>query len=159
MGAHEVSMLRGLLEANIVPDLIVGTSIGAVNGAIIASGPSLATVDRLAELWTSLGRAAAFEGSVGERLTTIFRKRTHIFDNSALRRLIADALPVESIEDQAGVPDGVAVHVLPTGDPKRFNDLRQYGGAKGDSVTQRIEQSYAATAGYLAEHRLGRSKS
>ncbi|MDH5519801.1 MAG: patatin-like phospholipase family protein, partial [Acidimicrobiia bacterium] len=58
LGAHEVSMLRGLLEANIVPDLIVGTSIGAVNGAIIASGPSLATVDRLAELWTSLGRAA-----------------------------------------------------------------------------------------------------
>ncbi|MDH5225200.1 MAG: patatin-like phospholipase family protein [Actinomycetota bacterium] len=266
LGAHEVGMLQGLLEANIVPDLVVGTSIGAINGAIIASEPSLATVGRLAELWTSLGRATVFQGSVGARLATIFNERTHIFDNSALRRLVAEALSVDRIEDLAvpfecvaasieranvhyftqgsivdavvassavpgllppveidgehfldgglvasipldraidrrateiyvlqvgrieqplevptrpwevalvafeisrrhrfsealaNVPEGVAVHVLPTGDPKRFNDLRQYRGGKGDSVAQRIEQSYEATVAYLAEHRLGRTE-
>ena len=61
-------------------------------------------------------------------------------------------------EALASVPDGVAVHVLPTGDPKRFNDLRQYRGAKGESVGQRIAQSYEATRAYLVEHGLGRTE-
>ena len=33
LGAHEVGMLRALAEAGIRPDLVVGTSIGALNGA------------------------------------------------------------------------------------------------------------------------------
>ena len=37
LGAHEVGMLRALAEAGIRPDLVVGTSIGAVNGAFVAS--------------------------------------------------------------------------------------------------------------------------
>ncbi|HEY2261590.1 MAG TPA: patatin-like phospholipase family protein, partial [Streptosporangiaceae bacterium] len=39
LGAHEVGMLRALSEAGIRPDLVVGTSIGAVNGAFIAADP------------------------------------------------------------------------------------------------------------------------
>ena len=39
LGAHEVGMLRALSAAGIRPDLIVGTSIGAVNGAFVAADP------------------------------------------------------------------------------------------------------------------------
>src|SRR5437879_4212559 len=41
LGANEVGMLRALLERDIRPDLIVGTSIGAINGADIAATPTL----------------------------------------------------------------------------------------------------------------------
>jgi hypothetical protein len=40
LGAHEVGMLRALSEAGIRPDLVVGTSVGAINGAFIAADPA-----------------------------------------------------------------------------------------------------------------------
>jgi NTE family protein len=46
-GAYEVGMLRALLEAGIEPDLVLGTSVGAINGAAFAAEPGLACVERL----------------------------------------------------------------------------------------------------------------
>ena len=46
-------MLRALLEREIVPDLVLGTSIGAVNGAIVAHRPDVSVIGRLTELWQS----------------------------------------------------------------------------------------------------------
>src|SRR5690349_24565476 len=40
LGAHEVGMLRALAEAGITPDVIVGTSVGAINGAFVAADPA-----------------------------------------------------------------------------------------------------------------------
>ena len=37
LGAHEVGMLRALAEAGVRPDLVVGTSIGALNGVLVAA--------------------------------------------------------------------------------------------------------------------------
>ena len=53
LGAHEVGMLRALSEAGIVPDVVVGTSIGAINGAFVAADPAGAAA-RLGLLWLSL---------------------------------------------------------------------------------------------------------
>ena len=50
LGAHEVGMLRALLERGIVPDLVLGTSVGAINGAAVAADPTRRGVERLAEL-------------------------------------------------------------------------------------------------------------
>lgn len=41
MGAHEVGMLRALAESSIEPDVILGTSIGAINGAMFAADPTV----------------------------------------------------------------------------------------------------------------------
>jgi NTE family protein len=48
LGAVQVGMLQALYERGIVPQLIVGTSVGAVNGAFIASRSQ--TVDTAREL-------------------------------------------------------------------------------------------------------------
>src|SRR6266540_7342771 len=56
MGAYEVGMLRALLECDIRPDLVVGNSVGALNGAAIAADPTLSTLDRLEEVWMSLDK-------------------------------------------------------------------------------------------------------
>ena len=50
LGAHEVGMLRALAEAGIKPDLVVGTSIGALNGVLVAADPAGAA-DRLSRMW------------------------------------------------------------------------------------------------------------
>ena len=54
-GAVEIGMLRALLERGIRPDLVVGTSIGAINGALVAMKP----YDLLSTIPTILARARA----------------------------------------------------------------------------------------------------
>ena len=101
LGAHEVGMLHALLERGVVPDLVVGTSVGAINGVAVAAEPSVAAVERLTEMWTAIDRSDVFGGSVFGRLATLVRTRTHLHDADGLRRLLTDALPVERIEDLA----------------------------------------------------------
>ena len=99
LGAHEVGMLRALLERGIVPDVVVGTSIGAINGAAVAAEPTAAAIEHLAAMWGDLEHGDAFGGSVLGRLGTLARRRTHLHDNAGLRTLLAGRLPVARIEE------------------------------------------------------------
>ena len=259
LGAHEVGMLRALLERGIVPDLVLGTSIGAINGAAVAAEPTVAAVRRLADMWTGFERGDVFGGSVLARLGTLARTRTHLHGNEGMRRLLAAALPVDRIEalqipfecvaasietasehwftsgpivdavlassavpgilppveidgehfldggivnsipvgravargakriyvmhvgrvdrplepprwpwevglvafeiarrhrflgDIAGLPEGLEVHVLPTGqaEPPRFSDLKQFRYRDTSRIPDHIEHAYQASSAYL----------
>jgi NTE family protein len=94
LGASEVGMLRALLERDIVPELVVGTSVGAINGAAVASDPTLATVERLAQTWSDIERSDVFAGSLLGRLATLARTGTHLHGNDALRAALTEALPL-----------------------------------------------------------------
>jgi len=85
-------MLRALLERGIVPDLIVGSSVGALNGAFIAADPSTASVERMVDVWTSLSDRGVFGGSVLGQLSTLARHGTHLHTNDGLRRLVDEGL-------------------------------------------------------------------
>jgi NTE family protein len=98
LGAHEVGMLRALLERGIVPDLVVGTSVGAINGAAVATEPSAEMVGRLGETWAAIDRGDLFAGSLLRRLGTLARTGTHLHGNERLRALLTEALPVARIE-------------------------------------------------------------
>jgi NTE family protein len=98
-GAYEVGMLRALLEAGIEPDLIVGTSVGAINGAMLAADPGLDCVVRLERVWTTLDAGGVFEGSLFTRLGTAVRSRTHLHSSEALRRMLNESLADLRIED------------------------------------------------------------
>ncbi|MFV1960370.1 MAG: patatin-like phospholipase family protein [Acidimicrobiia bacterium] len=63
-GAVEVGMLRALNDAGIQPDIILGTSIGAFNGSVIADDPGPVGVQRLADFWDELAGANLFQTSV-----------------------------------------------------------------------------------------------
>ena len=61
LGAVQVGMLQALAEQGIRPDLLVGTSAGAMNAAWVAgNGTSSASLEALADVWRSLRRADAF---------------------------------------------------------------------------------------------------
>ena len=101
LGAHEVGMLRALIERGIVPDLVLGTSIGAINGVAVAADPSVSGVERLTDVWSAIDRNDVFGGSVARRLATLARTRTHLHGNAGLRALLTDALACSRIEELA----------------------------------------------------------
>ncbi|MEV7011371.1 patatin-like phospholipase family protein [Streptosporangium sp. NPDC051022] len=98
LGAHEVGMLRALDEAGIKPDLIVGTSVGALNGVMLAADPGGA-VANLTSLWRSDVVRTAFAGSWVTRLSTLARSGTHLHSAEPLRALLTRRLPVSRIEE------------------------------------------------------------
>lgn len=86
LGAVEVGMLRALFEAGIQPDLILGTSVGALNGALVAADPSEGVIDRLVTLWQSAASSKDVygDGAVGQ-VRRAMRTGTHVYSAKPLR--------------------------------------------------------------------------
>ena len=101
LGAYEVGMLRALLETGITPDLVLGTSVGAVNGVVVAASPSPEAVERLGALWRELDSSGVFAGSMLGRLRTLARTRTSLHTDEPLRELLDRHLPVRTFAELA----------------------------------------------------------
>jgi NTE family protein len=99
LGAHEVGMLRALAESSVVPDVILGTSIGAVNGALFAADPSVEGVTQLTRLWLESNLAEMNPGGLLRRAGTLARTRTHVQSLSEIRERLVRALPVARVEE------------------------------------------------------------
>src|SRR4051812_8060294 len=89
LGAVQAGMLRALYERGIAPDVIVGTSVGALNGAFIASRPqTVSTADALDEIWLELRRGQAFPLTPLPGLLGFLGPRDHLAPDAGLRRLV-----------------------------------------------------------------------
>ena len=93
LGASEVGMLRALVESDVRPDLVLGSIVGAVNGAVFAADPTAATVNRMEALWSRLSDDDVFGGSPFRRMSTLARTRTHTHANQPLRDLLTADVP------------------------------------------------------------------
>ena len=109
LGASQVGMLLGLAKAGITPDLIVGTSVGALNGAWVAMGPDVDGIGALADVWRSLSRNDVFPTRPIVGLLGFLGQRPNLVHDKGLRRLIADHLRFSRLED-APIP----LHVVAT---------------------------------------------
>ena len=98
-GAVELGMLRALVDAGITPDLVVGTSIGAFNGAVFASDPSHGGIAALERLWAEVASADLLGAGLFDRIRVLTKLRVAIQDPEPLRALLDDALPVRTIEE------------------------------------------------------------
>jgi NTE family protein len=101
LGAAEVGMLRALLERGIHPDLVVGTSVGAINGALVAADPTASAVGRLRRVWEDVASQRIFAGSVLARMGTLVRTRTHLHPREPLRDLLTAHLTVQTFAELA----------------------------------------------------------
>lgn len=107
-GAVQVGMLQALLAQGVTPDLIVGSSVGAINGAYLAASPTLENVERLARIWRQLRRQDVFPVSL-RSLAALFGRRSYMVDSHGIRALLEEHLPYRSFEE-ASVP----LHVVAT---------------------------------------------
>ena len=98
LGAHEVGMLQALSEAGIRPDLIVGTSIGAINGALVAADPPGAAA-RLRQMWEGDELRLAFSERLWSRGVRLLRSGTHLHSLEPLSGLLASVLPGDDFAD------------------------------------------------------------
>ncbi|HEY5013619.1 MAG TPA: patatin-like phospholipase family protein [Acidimicrobiia bacterium] len=114
-GVSQVGMLRGLVERGIVPDVVIGTSAGALNGASLCYAPNLTGIARLANVWMGLTTAAVFPGGKISRAWNVVRRGTHLFSNEGLEHLIDEATPARSFADLQ-VPLRVVAADLDTGE-------------------------------------------
>ncbi|NUQ97435.1 MAG: patatin-like phospholipase family protein [Streptomyces sp.] len=88
LGAVQAGMLYALAEHGIMPDLLVGTSAGAVNAAYFAGRPDLAGALHLASVWRELRRSDIFPFQPATALAALTGHRAHLVDNTGLRRLL-----------------------------------------------------------------------
>lgn len=110
LGAVQVGMLQALAERGVRPDLLVGTSAGALNATYVAGhGATSQSLERLADIWRRLHRRDVFPLNAARAAGAVAGAVPSLCSNDALRRLVQQHLPFERLED-AQIP----VHLVAT---------------------------------------------
>ena len=129
LGSIQAGMLEALYERGIRPDLIVGTSAGALNGAFIAERPqTVETAHDLGEVWRGLKRGQVFPTNPLIGALGFLGARDHLVPDSGLRRLIRRHAIANRLEETY-----VPLHVIAT-DVLRGEDVRLSEGPLVDAV-------------------------
>ncbi|MGO9196822.1 MAG: patatin-like phospholipase family protein [Acidimicrobiales bacterium] len=102
-GAVQVGMMRALVERGVIPDVFIGTSIGAINGAGFAGAPTLEGVYLAADVWRRIAASDVFPRSRFHGTWRFLDKRPSVFPIDGLRGVVAAYLRFERLED-APVP-------------------------------------------------------
>jgi NTE family protein len=109
LGAIQVGMLKVLLAHGYQADLVVGSSVGAINAAYFAGDPTPAGVARLEAVWRGMRRGDIFPTHAIGSLIALFSRRSHLIDPVGLARLLQRHLPYQRLE-QAKLP----CHIIAT---------------------------------------------
>ncbi len=115
LGAVQVGMLQALADLEVTPDLLVGTSAGALNAGYLAGhGTDRASVDNLAEVWQRLRTLELFAPDLQRVGLALAGREDSLFSDRALRRLIKRHLKFTDLKD-APIPLWVVATDLLTG--------------------------------------------
>ncbi len=98
-GAAEVGMAQALAARGLQPGIIVGTSVGSINGAVLASAPVDQSVGLLAEMWETMAATSVFRESLVSRVRNLVNHWTHLHSNAPLRQLIEKWVPYREIDE------------------------------------------------------------
>jgi NTE family protein len=121
LGAAQVGMLTALAEHDLVADLVVGTSVGALNGAVVALDPRGAA-GRLRGVWQAMTRRQVFPGGPLAQARTLRAGRTHLFANTGLAAVIRASLPEDATFADLAVPFGAVTMDVATAAPHVLTD-------------------------------------
>jgi NTE family protein len=99
LGAMQAGQLLAMFEAGITPDLVIGVSAGALNGAAIAHRPKVETAHELASIWCGLRTDYIFRGSKLERAWHVVRGHPHLYRSDGLIDLVKRFLPVDDLAE------------------------------------------------------------
>jgi NTE family protein len=109
LGAVQVGMLKALFEGNLRPDMLIGTSVGAVNAAWVAGRPGLDGLGELTQIWLGLRRQDVFPLSPFTGAAGLLGRSNHFISNDSLRSVLDKHIPFKRLED-ASLP----LHIVAT---------------------------------------------
>jgi len=128
LGAVQVGMLQALSEHDIAPDIVTGTSVGSLNGAVVALDPASAA-NRLSHLWARITRDQVFPGGLLAQVRTLQHSRTHLFPSTGLAAVIAGFLGTGTTFAELTLPFAALAMDVATARP---HVLRALAAAHGD---------------------------
>jgi NTE family protein len=114
LGAIQVGMMHSLAKHGITADMVVGSSVGAINGAYYAGDPTLKGVQQLESIWRGLQRRDVFPITWRTLLGFLWR-RDFLITHDGIRKLIDDHIPYRNLED-AGLPVYIVTTDILSGD-------------------------------------------
>lgn len=110
LGAVQVGMLQALAERGVEPDLLIGTSAGALNASYVAGhGASRRSLEDLADVWRGLRRRDVFPLNAARAAGAVAGAVPSLCSSEALRRLAQRHLSFDRLEDAA-----IPVHLVAT---------------------------------------------
>jgi NTE family protein len=116
LSAPQVGMLRALVESGIRPDLVIGSSAGALNAVAFATDPTDAGIHRLEELWLTLRWRNVAKVSLPLLVRALLGRRDGLVDASPLIELLTDGMVATRLENTA-LPAHVVTTDLMTAEP------------------------------------------
>jgi NTE family protein len=125
-GAIQVGMLSALTERGIVPDVVVGTSVGAMNGAAYVADASPEGIERLDRLWVQARTTRIFPIAPRSIVENVRERRGYLFPNDGIRDWIETHLSHDRLEDFP-----IPLHVVATA----VDDGRPVMLSRGDALT------------------------
>jgi NTE family protein len=119
-GAIQVGMMHSLATHDIAADMVVGSSVGALNGAYYAGDPTLKGVLQLETIWRGLKRHDVFPITWRTLLGFVWR-RDFLIPHDGIQKLVDDNLPYRDLQD-AKVPVHIVTTDIVSGDSVVLSD-------------------------------------
>lgn len=99
LGAAQVGMLKALVSKGVEPDVVVGSSVGAINAAYFAGSANREAVWGLEQIWRQIRRRDVFPLAPVGVVLGLLSRRNYMVSPLALRRLLESHLTYHKLED------------------------------------------------------------
>jgi NTE family protein len=104
LGAYEIGVIDALARQGVRPDLVVGTSVGALNAAYWAFNASPDVGEQLLQAWLDSARPGVFVESPWKWVRRLVAHHDHLFGHSAQLSLISRRLGDGLLIEDAAIP-------------------------------------------------------
>jgi NTE family protein len=144
-GAMEAGGVKALYEAGIRPDLLVGSSAGAMNAAFLATDPSPGGVERLCDIWSNLRNRDIVPGSLLRKAWRVLRGKPSVFAQEPLKVFIEAHIP-PGVETFGDLPPSPELYM--TAASLQTSDLYLFGEDETASLLDAVLASSAFPGGF-----------
>jgi NTE family protein len=121
LGAVQVGMLQALSEHDIRPDIVAGTSVGSLNGVVLATDPKSAA-NRLSHLWARMTRDRVFPGGLLAQARTLQHTKTHLFPSTGLTTVVSEFIRADLTFADLSLPFAAVTTDIATARPHVLSD-------------------------------------
>ncbi|UCF59731.1 MAG: patatin-like phospholipase family protein [Anaerolineaceae bacterium] len=141
-GAMQVGALEVLLETGFHPQLVVGTSAGALNAVSFASDPTLEGLQRLSESWCEVGEEQVGMPSLFTSIRRLITRQDSLIDSKPLAEFLKQKLP-ENVDtfSQLAAMHGIQVYTVAVS--METGRLEVFGDRKEDHILDGVMASTA----------------